>query len=733
MTEVIAPQGWTAPQPADVSDSKISKADFSGSGSFGDFEDIEQLLDKPQSPGAAPGKKPNRPQTAAAPSGIPAPNQRKRQNTRSRPADPANTSTASGPTGGDGPILPTDQWTGEETRKRKRFVIAVVGILGSLLLLGAISTAILFNLSKPDTVSSNEDVGADSDPAQPTPSDSTNADQTAGGPLANLNPPDDDEDPNEVHAFNQDQQKDGPVWNGVGPAPIETDAVGAVDPPPPINGNRQVPEAGNRPRERDPMDAANPNNPPAPNIGNGNGIAPIRPPELPGMGEVPKPADDPTSPFDGVKTNQVPTSPFKVEPPPAKPSATVGIVEDLENDLGELSNLLEQGGTTLSEFKDIASQTHGQQLFGLPKYVVTPSEPLLNLELDKRLEYPISGLIYDSAPLATVLRNLETISGIPISIDARSIVLAGQAPNPQITLKIAETDVNGALDQILDSVGLSKSPYHSGIAVGKFDSQAMSQAEFQLPEIPNIKQDDRNRFVATFREFVSPGAWVREDNPATIELVDNTIVVNCSSNMQVEIERLTSKLESSFVLIQDPANQNALANTQSRWKSISPLLAKDPQLSHSVQLEVGAFLNKLQSKTGVTVLVDWPSVCAEGWTPQTVIPGTIKEQTTLDTVTQLAKSMRLAILGVDESTLVMTTPDGASQRVELEVYPVSKIIAGRLNDNQLMKLIDSAMGSQVRSKSVRYAYQPVCQCVIVLAPQTLQRKIEALIDQLDGI
>ena len=95
--------------------------------------------------------------------------------------------------------------------------------------------------------------------------------------------------------------------------------------------------------------------------------------------------------------------------------------------------------------------------------------------------------------------------------------------------------------------------------------------------------------------------------------------------------------------------------------------------------------------------------------------------------------MRLAILGVDESTLVMTTPDGASQRVELEVYPVSKIIAGRLNDNQLMKLIDSAMGSQVRSKSVRYAYQPVCQCVIVLAPQTLQRKIEALIDQLDGI
>jgi hypothetical protein len=409
------------------------------------------------------------------------------------------------------------------------------------------------------------------------------------------------------------------------------------------------------------------------------------------------------------------------------------MVEALDNDLGELSSLLEQRGTSLSDFQDIAAQINNQQLIGLPKYSVLRSEAPLDLDLEKRLGYPIGGLIFNDAPLSKVLRSLSAISGIPISIDARSIVAMGKNPNQPVTITISQTDVAGALGQILAPMELSKMNYGNGIVVGILGSQAMSKAEYDLPEIPGISDDDRKGFVAVIREFVSPPAWVREQDPATIELVNNSIVVNCSEQMQAEIERLLSKLKSAVALIQDPSNSEAIENTQSRWKSISSLLSKDPELTHSVQSEIEFFLNRLESQTGVAVLVDWPSVMREGWTPQTVVPGNIFESSVLDTVQQLAQSMRLSFQAVNENTMVLTTFESSAQRVDLEVYPISKLLADNVSANQIMNLVNNALGSQLQSKAVRYVYQPKCQCIVVLAPQTIQRQIEALINQLGGI
>jgi hypothetical protein len=49
---------------------------------------------------------------------------------------------------------------------------------------------------------------------------------------------------------------------------------------------------------------------------------------------------------------------------------------------------------------------------------------------------------------------------------------------------------------------------------------------------------------------------------------------------------------------------------------------------------------------------------------------------------------------------------------------------------QFQRLIIESLGSQLNSEKVRYIYQPACHCLIVTAPQQIQRQIEALIDRL---
>lgn len=711
MIRVAAPEGWIAPKPAEVSDSQISNSDLFGSGSLGgDFEDIENILAKPQPANPQRPKHTSQPsQPAARAKGNHAASKGSRQSQPKGPGAPVRKPTKAT----DQPILPNDQWTGEATRKRKRMVLTIVGALGALLIVGAIATAIILNLSK----SSNEIASNDStkvvgsgDSVNPDKiNDSSSNPGVANGPPENAPQPNDPETGQNTSANPLVNQNSDSGPDSTVDAPINNDLAISSDPP-------EIPTIINHPDDNSETDPAN---------------APTNPLQIPDAAPTTGPPTNVQSPFDGIEENQDPGSPFKVEPPSAKPTVPTGIVEELENDLGELANLLEDRGSSLSDLKDLAAQIN-QQPIGLPKYVVTPVDPL-NLDLEKQLDYPVGGLKFESAPLVYVIRNISTISGIPISIDVRSIITAGKDPTPEITGTIADTNVAGALEQILNPLGLTTFTYPGGIVIGFSGSQELANAKFELPEIPNSKQDDLNRFVATIREFVSPEDWVRDENPATIELVDNTVVVNCSREMQFQIERLISKLSSAHVLIQEPNDANAIADIQSRWKSIAPLLAKDPSLSHSIQMEIGSFLNKLKSRTGVSLLVDWPSVATEGWTPQLLVPGNIEEPTVLDTATQLAQSMRLAIVAVNEDTLLLTTLDRSSQMTDLEVYPVSKILAGGVNENQLMTLINNALGSQLQSRFVRFAYQPSCQCVIVLGPQTLQRQIEALLDQLDGI
>lgn len=722
MIQVTPPEGWTPPpsESAEHSQSYESQS-FDGDSLGGNFDDIENILANPHQVAPASSKK-QRPATPL--SKAPAP--KKKKTSTSSPQRPTTVaaSAANGPKKAAahqseaGPILPNDQWTGAATRKKKQVVLLVVGIAGSVLLLGAVLAAVVYNSRKPDTVASNNgtneaivtpenpesDANADSDNESNT-EDASSDENAADANDASNNPKGDD-------SATEPSPDDNPVDANKPPAIItDSDAPAIPDPANPAMADATTPAI----------------------ITNADGSPTDSPPENDqDIGNV-------QSPFaaqgdNNDTTGNQDTSPFNVEPPATPTKPTAGIVEELENDLGDLSALLQQRGSSLTEFRDVASQVNAPKFVGMPKYVLLPGEPERELDLEKRLAYPVGGLKYEAVPLMTVLRNIEAISGIPITLDVRSMVMGSLPTNPEITVTITDSTVDESLDKILTPLGLTRTPLPLGIVVGHFPSHEMSKKEFELPNIPDLSDDQRKRFVATIREFVYPGAWILEENPATIELVDNTVVVNCPPVMHAQTDLLLSKLRSAYTLTKDPANAESLANTQSRWKAISPQLAKDPNLKPSIQTKIGAFFTKLQTATGVSVIVDWPAVSFEGWSPQTDIPGNIQEASMDEAMKHLAESMRLVVVAVDASTLVLTSPERSAEWADLEVYPVGKILsAGSFNEKQILRLIDNSLGSQLQSNSVRYIYNPSCQCIIVLGNQLMQRQIEALLDQMGGI
>ena len=154
-------------------------------------------------------------------------------------------------------------------------------------------------------------------------------------------------------------------------------------------------------------------------------------------------------------------------------------------------------------------------------------------------------------------------------------------------------------------------------------------------------------------------------------------------------------------------------------------------MSRTLPLTLEEYLTTIQKNAGVVVLVDWPELAMQGWNPQTMVPGNLLEDSVHQTMREIARSMKLALRAVDENTLELTSFRALMNRPDLEIFYYGDIIKGALTEKQLFAIVNDALGQQFKSNpNVRMEYFPQIQCVVAIAPQTLQRQIELILEQL---
>lgn len=702
MLHVTPPEGWSP--PPSQSDSQISSESFEESSvaGKGNFEDIEDLLTDAlpaSSPPSAPLHKTSSSEPAAH---------------NSNPSDSAQKNNSDHLV--KGPVLPNDQWTGEGTRRRKTFSLVIFGGLATILLLAAVCVAIVLN-------------------ASPNNSETANATD----PQPNLDPV--------AEANNPEGMLEEDDLVDVGPfaeAPIEKQGTPDVGEAPPIidaqpnPGNQQ---ATNQQTENNADQVAA--EPPAKTGGKNFKLQEMG---APGVGELANPNQENNAENEQeFKEMEAPpklsgASPFS-EPPPSSPldiepteepspPTQIGMVEAFENDLGNLTDLLAGAGTSLMEFKDLTAAIRTRENIGIPKYIIDKPD-LPELKVEETLELFVPGMKFESpVHLQRILRDLSSLSGLPITIDARSIAASGKLPNPKVKFDKSNASLKETLEDLLASLEMQYTMDGNGISVGVFPGSEKTQKTFDFPDLIALNPESRLQLISEIQVLIAPESWVAENEPASITVKDNQIVVNCSESVQNQLEELLTKLNASLKLKTDPSDPTAIKTLASKWKKLESELAQNSQLKQSVQSDLTVFLERLRENTGITTIPDFNALLSDGWGPQTSIPGNVVETTMQRTIEELTRSMNLTYTAVDGKTLMITTYDRAAQLIDLEVYALSGLVPERLPTPQFQRLIIETLGSQLNSEKVRYIYQPVCNCLIVTAPQQIQRQVEALIKRL---
>lgn len=715
MIHVTPPAGWTPPPSQSDSQVSVDSWEEPAVAGEGNFEDIEALLSD-----ALPASNP----PSGSKSGHTQPSSNAARPTATPNTNPANNSNQLV----KGPVLPNDQWTGQGTRRRKTFSLVVFGGLATILLLAAICIAIVINASSknPETADSTD------------PNPSPNLDPVAGA-----------NDPGNM-LEEADLVEVGPFAEAPGENQVNPD-VGEA---PPMIAPR--PKPGNeKPGNEKPGNDQVANN----QTTNDNDQVATEPPEktggkhsklqqmgAPGVGEAANPNQENgevndqefkqmeappklsgASPF----SQPSPDSPLNIEPTEDPPPKTqIGMVEAFENDLGNLSELLAGAGTSLLEFKDLTAAIRTRENIGIPKYVISKPD-LPKLEIEEQLELFVPGVKFDTpVHLQRIVSDLSSLSGLPMTIDARSIAATGHMPNPQIKFEKSNASLKETLDELLTPLNLQYRIDSTGVSIGVFPVSEKTQKTFDFPAVIALSPESRLKLISEIQVLIAPESWAVANDPATITVKDNKLVVNCSESVQNQVGELLAKLNASLTLKTNKADATAQGILASKWKKLAPGLAKDSQLKQSVQSELTVFLERLSEHSGITTIPDFNALLSDGWGPQTSIPGNVVESTVQQTIEELTRSMNLTYTAVDDKTLMITTYDRSAQLIDLEVYALNGLVPDQLPAPQFQRLIIESLGSQLNSEKVRYIYQPACNCLIVTAPQQIQRQVEALIDRL---
>ena len=632
------------------------------------FEDVDDLLS----------------QLPATPPPSPKPRKKPQRNRQPKPtSSPAVESESTTPE------LSWDNPAAAKTRRILGLVAAGIGIL----LLGGIGGYAWLSYSP--TAPTNEVAAKDSNPSETVQSPPEEAATTADNmpPVPDKNEPEPSKPTDLVPSEPTSPETDSPkTVSAPGTRPIVSST------PPPINLA------------------------PPPSNANSNTGTSVEPPVV-----------DPAPVNSDTAGDSVPA------PPKASPSSDQILqpVAPASSALSELSALLKDSGSSISAITDATASVTANTTLGLPKYYFEASRSA-PVDIERQLGLPCAGLRYRDVSIIEILRDVTVISGIPISVDFASLARDGGANDkrllPKINVDIADTDFREAIELIAQQAGWTSSLTETGVSLTDPNAGNLQQTTIDLAPVATLGDEGLDGVVDSIKAMIAADTWFSKDEPFRLERNGTSLTVHHVPSVVKQVERFIDRISAAIQLTQqtDPnaANRNSLIQSLTpRLRHAGPNIASSCELKIGSRTTLGNLLNRIRQKTGVDVVANWQTLAALGWTPQMTVPGNVSEPTLDKMLRQLERSIGATAIVLDAHTIELTHPVDTLRRGYVEFYLISDLFEKNFTPQRAIQLVQEAIENAGQPAALTL-YDPRCECIILAAPQSTHRVVEAVLKEL---
>ncbi len=589
------------------------------------------------------------------------------------------------------PVLPNEHWMAQSTQLRRKWLMMAAGLVSLLVLVTAVVMAITASRSNQQTDAANAVAEKEPNFSTIDPTDANDESNRPGKPDLKSDPKNVD-DSTEIPSNELPDEK---------------------------NGMPLVREG----------ELTNPSN------------EPIAPPD-PGDAVIePSVTDD-------NKTNSGPEPiDSNVAKPPANPSPFGPGFENLlnqetrnagsgESSFGELSEALENSGTSVFEINQSASVAQRRQV-GVQKYFI--SKPAaIDLKDLKRLDDSVAGVKYSGQLLTQMLAEITQITNVPISFDAEILQLQDFDFGYQIeSIEATDTSFRATIETAL--AVLNRQPDKPEIileydgttpaTITVRDGRTIRTELIPIPTLASPDQESKERLSQLIQQLVAPNSWSDADQSYSLMVDGANLSVTHHPLVLRQISEFCRKWNTALAIRDGNSDAESLA---SRWIASSTSRQAKYESVPKFEVPIQIFLTQLQQQTGVNVIVDWNSLLSAGWNPNTHVASGFDEPTVGEMLDELTHSMDVGWRVINANTFEITSNEIVEETPLLEFYSCAKILAGTLNAEQLVLTVRQALQSVNRTLDrARIHFDQETQCFIVVAPESIHRQLEALVTRLE--
>lgn len=394
---------------------------------------------------------------------------------------------------------------------------------------------------------------------------------------------------------------------------------------------------------------------------------PVEPlPELPPVGDDPSTEPEPEEPAP-KRVNLAPLDPLAIDSanldllliPDVDPNVTADAsvefgpeqpsdTEELEIDLPEQKNIRFEPG----------SASRG------PSY----AEPLAAGELASRLEMKLPGITWKRTPLVVAVRELEQLSGVPITVRGADLRMAGVTAMHQVSVAKENATVRQLATALAKEAHLRAETTPQGLVLVRAGTDKWHDVGAPQYDVSDLvsSAEEAGALGDLIERVVAPDSWQQAE--AKLAVKGTTLEIHQQLGVHYDILKFIERLRIARGLPTRSKYPKSLLTIEPRLASMKKQLARPTTFAFVDWTPLADVFDYWQQTSGLAMLADWQQLADSDLRPLATMAGSVDNVAFSQALDTCLTPLDMAWTPADGATLELTTLAAANNACWVEFY-----------------------------------------------------------------
>jgi hypothetical protein len=351
--------------------------------------------------------------------------------------------------------------------------------------------------------------------------------------------------------------------------------------------------------------------------------------------------------------------------------------------------------------------------------------PFRDIDATARLQDPLADLDVPDTSLGNFVRMISGLSTVPITVRPEALVNSKLSLAADVSARAEDTTIGEALAAALSPLKLALAVNGPDVIIDRRGAIGgeLRIAKHAVADLVDSSRGNAEDFLRLLRTVVASRSWSDHGGDGRAAFMNGELILNQSEHAHFEalyfFERLREARglapRSRYVAKLFPVNQSRRQLGEAMLSSALLLRTKRPT-------DFSDVVWQLSQRTGYQIVVDWQSLVAEGWLPETQVNLSGKARSLAAALDELLLPMGLTYRVIKADLLQITTVAAELTYADIEFYPVADFLDRGAVPRTLIEQLKQHVGAGYFEPPApgAAAFDADSQCLIVRLPQSKQ-------------